>query len=102
MAYQDLNHLQDEYIDPIALGLDGDVYGARGELSDEEILQRVMENIRETLNYPHRDDASVGVVSLELAARLIISVWGHKDRAMMKAIAEAADAYRPLPAELPR
>jgi len=72
--YQKLGRLSGQRIDSIPLHLDENVYGTNGDLTDEQILDRVIEDLREWFNYSAGD-----VIWLEQAAQVILSVWQAKD-----------------------
>jgi hypothetical protein len=69
MTIEDIEH---DFIDEIALSLNESVHGANGPITDEEIKQGVIDQIR--------CHAAEGRVPLEVAADLIINVWRHKER----------------------
>jgi hypothetical protein len=97
MSYQDLKHLKTDHINHLALCLDEDVYCANGDLDDEEIETRVIENIHEATGHRYADGGYIPSIPLRTAARLIISVWQSKDRDYMQALSEANKPYKPLP-----
>ena len=82
-----MDHLKSDYINDIALQLDEDVYGANGELDDQEIRDRLMETIIDQCNYPVD-----GRVDVWQAANLILGVWKYKDRNLMNAIKEGCES----------
>jgi hypothetical protein len=100
-----LDHLgPSNYIDDIAMSLDEDMYGASGELSDEEIRNRLMESIVASCNYHISGHSGIGedfiqmsvakheyepALTLSQVAGLILRVWKHGDRRCM-------DAMQPL------
>jgi hypothetical protein len=86
------------YIDSIGLSLDENMYGANGELSEEEVHALLMESIVETCNHYLAGPAGTGddfipvsvaehefkpAVTLHHAASMIIRVWKHGDRKLM-------------------
>jgi hypothetical protein len=101
-----LKHLENNYcIDGIALSLDENMYGANGELDDDqEIRDRLMEAIVARCNYHiagqsgiYEDFIPMSVaehaykpaLTLSQAASLILGVWKYKDRQYMSRDREA-------------
>jgi hypothetical protein len=66
-----MDHLQSDTINRIALSLDEDVYGANGDLTREQILDCVVDNIHAQTNYAY---AKTGTVPLDAVARMIMGV----------------------------
>lgn len=77
-------HLETATINTIALNLDEDVYGANGDLTDEQINEHLIENIRDVTDYQFGD-----LIPVQIVANLIRRVWEHEDRKLMDATAEA-------------
>lgn len=90
-----IDHLDSDYIDRIALQLDGDVYGANGDLDHQEILDRLMETIVEKCNHhlaghsgiyedfipmSVEEHAYAPALTLSQAASMILRVWEYMDR----------------------
>lgn len=88
-------HLESDTIDDIALSLDEDVYGSNGDLTDEQINEHLIKNIRGVTNYQFAN-----AIPVEVVATLIRRVWEHEDRKYMDAIAKAGNTVSP--AEPPR
>jgi hypothetical protein len=101
-----MDHLENRYIDSIASGLDGDFYGASGEMDEFQIRRAVMEAIVDRCNchisghsglwgetfvpMSVEEHANKPALTLFQAACFIISAWKHKDRQLMETIVEAA------------
>jgi hypothetical protein len=84
-----MKHLDATSIDEIALSLDEDVYGANGELTDKQILTRLIMTIHIETNYQY---IRTGLLPVEQVAALIKSVWEYKDRESTKLLAESRAA----------
>jgi hypothetical protein len=63
-------------INNIALALDEDVHGANGDLTEQEIGERLISNIHDATNYAYADS---GLVPVSTVARLLRSLWDYKD-----------------------
>jgi hypothetical protein len=72
-----IRHLESDFINEIALGLDEDVYGANGDLDEVQITERVIENIHDFTGDSYRE---AGLIPVAHVARLIQSVWEYMDR----------------------
>jgi hypothetical protein len=79
-------HLEVDIINQIALGLDEDVYGASGDLSECEIIARLIENIHQATNY----QATNGTLPIGEVAQLVRGVWEYMDRQYTEVMAEQA------------
>jgi len=76
-----VKHLASDHIDKIALSLDEDVYGASGPLSEWQIRERLIEQIRSVTDYQHGE-----MVPINAVAGLILGVWEYKDRQYMEEV----------------
>jgi hypothetical protein len=83
-------HLESDIIDDIALSLDEDVYGSNGDLTDKQINEHLIKNIRAETGYQFAD-----AIPVEVVATLIRSVWEYEDRKYMGAIANTSGAAPP-------
>jgi hypothetical protein len=94
-------HLLNDDISEIALSLNSDVYGAHGDLSDEQIFDRLMKAIAVRAMsgemYTPFGGSEIQMLPLREAARLIFSVWAHMDRAANEQLVDAYREYQPLP-----
>lgn len=77
-----IKHLAHDTTNTIALGLNEDVYGASGDFNEDQIKQRLIENIHRVTDYqyaasPH---AASGLIPVWRVADLIRSVWEYMDR----------------------
>jgi hypothetical protein len=68
-------HLQLDFVDIIALGLDEDIYGANGDLSEIEIEKRLIENIHHRNGFQYHDSRMLPV---DVVARLIRQRLGRE------------------------
>jgi hypothetical protein len=75
-----IEHLTSDYIDDIALQLDEDVYCANGDLSDEQIFDRLIEAIHRNTDYRFVDS---GMIPVRQVAYLLKHMWEYQDRKFM-------------------
>jgi hypothetical protein len=77
--------MNEKYIDTIALRLSEDVYGASGDLSEDEIFDRLIENIHMDTDYAYRDKG----MPVHLVASLLKSMWRYMDENEKELLTEA-------------
>jgi hypothetical protein len=105
MSIQELDHLKSKCIDDIGLLLDEDVYGANGDLSDEDIIKRLVLAIKDRVascggGVPGVVNANVSV-HIGVVAALIFRVWAYGDRQRTDFMSWCASGHLPLPDEPP-
>jgi hypothetical protein len=88
-----IKHLKSDHIDPIALGLNMDVYDG---LSDTEIKARMIERINAATE--RRYEAGQ-IIPVAVVADLIRSAWEYMDRQQMDAVISIT-SQKPLPETL--
>jgi hypothetical protein len=88
-----VKHLASDSIDEIALSLDEDVYGANGDLTDEQIRNRLVANIHIATDHQY---IQTGLLPARLVAALIKSVWEYEDRKVMKLLVGQKACREPL------
>jgi hypothetical protein len=66
-----MNRLADLYVDYITLCLNEDVFGANGELTEEQIRERLIHNIRE------QTEICGDLIPIRSAANLLLSMHRH-------------------------
>jgi hypothetical protein len=92
-----IKHLMSDDINTIALSLDEDIYGANGDLDDQEIAERLIENIHRATDYRYFTGAMVPIGTV---ASLIRNVWEYKDRKYMNLICTNAEREAALEAQI--
>jgi hypothetical protein len=88
-----MKHLASNSINEIALSLGEDVYGANGDLTDEQIRNRLVATIHVATDYQY---TQTGLLPVQLVAALIRSVWEYEDRKLTKLLAEQNSPPQPL------
>jgi hypothetical protein len=81
-------HLRNDTVSEIAMNLTDDVYGNHGDLSDEQIFERLMDRI-------YREVDLSPLYGREVA-HLIFDVWAHMDRRLQEAAITMIQLDQPL------